>query len=135
MVIGNSACYSMYIDILPLDPKKSICNYIGEPVSTLEFQVKKHVRSLFSERNWYGDGHNDFSSPPERRMMNLMKDILIGANESYYIDEKPAFERDCTAKLESDVAVVIVSITSPTFSRMIKSVKATTFDKLAVFGK
>ena len=124
--------YSMYIDKEPLDPKKRICNYLDEPFTILEFQIKKYIRSLFSENNWYGDVYD---SPPERRMMNLMKDILLKNNESYHSNEKQAFERDCTEKLESDIAAVVVSIDSPTFSRMVKSVKATTFDKLATFGK
>lgn len=68
-------------------------------------------------------------------MMNLMKDILMEANELYCLDEKRAFERDCTAKLKFDIAAVIVGINSPTFSRIIRNIKATTFDKLAVCGK
>ena len=127
--------YSMYIVKEPIDPKNRICSYLKEPITTMDIQIKKYIRSLFSENNWYDDADDVSDSPPERRIMNLIKDILLKANESYYAEEKHAFERDCAAKLESDIAAVIVSIDSPKFSRMIKSVKASTFDKMANLGK
>ena len=127
--------YSISIDVEPLDPKKTICSYFEEPITVLEFQIKKYVQALFSEQNWYGEVDYAFDSPPERRMMNLMKDILLQSNESYHSDEQEVFERECTEKLKADIAAVIVTIYSPTFTRMIKSVKVTDFDKLAIFGK
>ena len=102
----------------------------------MELEIKKHVLTQFVENHTYVDVTGIIASePPERRMMSLLKEILSNSNDSYYLDEKKAYEQDCVAKLNSDVAAVIVSIDSPTFTRMVKSSKVSFFDKLAILGK
>ena len=129
--------YSVAIEVEPIDPEKTICSYLdaSKSITTMEFQIKKYVHALFSEQNWYGEVDYVSDSPPERRMLNLLTDILLNANESYHSDEKKVFESDCTTKLNSDIAAVIVNIGSPTFSRNIRSLKVSEFDKLATLGK
>ena len=129
--------YSISIDKEPIDPEKRICGYFGNPSNVLESEVKKYILSQLMRDEKYG--HNAAfiaSSPPERRVMSLLKDILLKSNDTYYYgDEKGAYEKDCEAKIKSDVAVVVVSIDSPTFTRMVKSAKVSFFDKLAILGK
>jgi hypothetical protein len=128
--------YSISIDKEPIDPGKRICSYNREPINALELEIKKHVLTQFVENHTYVNVNGSIASePPEMRMMNLLKEILSNSNDSYYLDDKKAYERDCVAKLNSDVAAVIVSIDSPTFTRMVKSSKVSFFDKLAILGR
>ena len=128
--------YSISIGKEPIDPGNRICSYSGNPTNALEFEIKKYMLSQFVEDNQYGNSTGYIaSSPPERRILNLVKGILSKSNDSYYKNEKVAYEKDCGAKLNSDVAAVVVSIDSPTFTRMIKSSKVSFFDKLAILGK
>ena len=128
--------YSISIDKEPIDPGRRICSYNRDPINALELEIKKHVLTQFVENHTYVDVTGIIASePPERRMMSLLKEILSNSNDSYYLDEKKAYEQDCVAKLNSDVAAVIVSIDSPTFTRMVKSSKVSFFDKLAILGK
>ena len=153
--------FQIDISVTPLDPKKRICDLQLEPFTLLEHHIKHYVRSLFLEQNWFG-------FPPERRMMNIMKDILQRKteNDTYYgdedvrmvarsvvtnmvkdeslkasknntkhFDEILAFKKDCAQKLEYDIAAVVVSIDSPTFSRTTKNVRVTFQGKLATIGK
>jgi len=131
----NKITYSMDISLLPLDPKKRICSYLAEPLTNLEFRIKSYILSLFS--NSVRSAENVANIPPERRMMNTLKDILMKSNVTHYANETRylAFERDCTGKLDSDIAVVVVSVVSPVFSRATKRVRATLFDKIANIGK
>jgi len=124
-------CEKVYfaIDVIdkPLDYEKRICEYAARPFTDLEFRVKNHIQSLYSEEKLHG--------PPERRILNLLRDILTKTNDSYYTHGELAFEKDCIKKLRTDIAVVTVSISSPTYQRMTKNVKASWDDKLAWFGK
>ena len=128
--------YSISIDKEEIDPRNRICSYFGNPKNTLEFEIKKYMLSQFTQDDQYA-GNIDFkaSNPPERRILNLFKGVLSKSNHSYYMAEKTAYERDCEAKIDSDLAVVIVSIDSPKFTRMVKSAKVSFFDKLAILGK
>ena len=67
----------------------------------------------------------------------MIRDILIKSNEetTHYVNETLAFEEDCKRKLKSDIAVVIVSIDSPTFTRTAQTIRVSSFDKLAIIGK
>lgn len=131
----DETSYSISIDKEPIDPKKIICNDLEDPTTFLELELKNHIRSQLTRDVSYTGHDYVFRSPPEQRIMGLIKEILSQGNESHIADAKKAFETECTAKLESDIAAVIVSIDSPKFTRIIKSSKATTFDKLAIFGK
>ena len=110
---------------------------MDEPIDAVELLVKRHVRALFSEKNWNNESAIFSYTPPNRRMMNILKDVLIHANESYYPveNERQAFERDCRSKIEQDIAVVIAVIGSPTYSRVKKSFRVTLGDMLALLGK
>ena len=124
---------SMYKE--PIDPGRRICNYDAKPNNVLELEIKRHISSQFMENGQYGNGINhNASSPPERRVINLIKELLLGADDKIYLDEKASFEKLCAAKLNTDVAAIIISIDSPVFTRMIKSSKVSFFDKLAILG-
>ena len=128
--------YSVIVSHEPLDPRGRICSYLRKPIDVVELQTKRHVRALFSEEVWPYDKKFIFE-PPKRRVMNVLKDILVHSNNSFYPveNEKRAFERDCRSKIKEDLAVVIVIIDSPTFSRMKRNVKVTLSDKLALLGE
>ena len=127
--------YSILIGKEPIDPGRRICNYLGSPTNALEFEIKKYMLSQFVELSPYGNNNGHLAaSPPEKRILNLIKGILSKSNYSYYTDEKLAYEKDCEAKLNTDMAAVIISIDSPTFTRMVKSSKVSFFDKLAILG-
>ena len=128
----NKITYSMDISREPVDPGKRICEYMAEPLNNLEFRIKNYILSLFSTS--FRTGENVANIPPERRMLNLLHDILMQSNDSNETQHF-AFERDCTGKVDSDIAVVVVSIVSPVFSRATKRVRATLFDKVAAIGK
>jgi len=128
--------YSISIGKEPIDPGKRICSHSIDPTNALEVEIKKYMMAQFVENDKYGNNTGYLAaSPPEKRILNLVKGILSKSNYSYYTDEKTAYEKDCEAKLNSDVAAVVVSIDSPTFTRMIKSSKVSFFDKLAILGK
>lgn len=128
--------YSFIVSQEPIDPEKRICSYFGHPSNDLEQEIKKYMMSQLVHGNPYGN-NSDYiaASPPEKRILNLIRGILSKSEFSHYIDEKIAFEKDCEAKIKSDIAVVIVSIDSPKFTRMIKSAKVSFFDKLAILGR
>jgi hypothetical protein len=127
--------YRFIINEKPIDPNNGICNYHGRPETILELQIKSHILSQFSETNQYADINYVSSTPPERRTINLMRDILSNTNVSYFSDAEHAFEMDCQEKIKSDIAAVIVTMSSPKFTRMIRTPKATIFEKISAFGK
>ena len=66
---------SMYKE--PLDPGRRICTYGAEPNNMLELEIKKHILSQFMENGQSGNGVNHIaSSPPERRVLGLIKEIF-----------------------------------------------------------
>ena len=101
----------------------------------MELQIKNHILSQFSETNKFGDMNYVASTPPERWAINLMRDILSNTNVSYFSDAEHAFERDCHEKIKSDIAAVMVTMNSPKFNRMIRTRKATIFEKISALGK
>ena len=127
--------FAFFINEKPIDPKNRICNLHEKPETMLELEIKKHIVSQFSEANQYEDMNYVAGTPPERRTMNLMRDILLNTNVSYFSDTEHAFKRDCQEKIKSDVAAVIVTMISPKFNRMLRTRKATIFEKLSAFGK
>ena len=127
--------YQVDISMTPLDPNKRICDSKLEPFTLLEHHIKNYVQFLFLEKNWHG-------FPPERRISNIMKDILrrntkpeTYGNDTNFFDQNSAFKKDCERKLEYDIAAVIVSIDSPTFPRTTKNVRVTFQGKLANIGR
>ena len=56
-------------------------------------------------------------------------------NDTTFSEDNSAFENDCVRKLEYDIAAVVVSIDSPTFSRTTKNLRVTFQGKLASIGK
>lgn len=151
--------YSISIDTQPIDPEKRICNSdnpSNSPSNTLESEIRKYMRAQFIEDARYGN-NSDFvaSSPPEKRILNLIRDALsekevkmvsnkmmlpiggpfLSAAESEKRYKAHLFKHSCEPKLQSDIAVVTVSIDSPRYTRMVKSAKVSFFDKLAVLGK
>jgi hypothetical protein len=127
--------YELSIHKEPIDPKNRICNFNGKPETMLELQIRKHILSQLSETNQNGDANYVPSTPPERRTLNLLRDVLSISNVSYFSDAEHAFEMDCQEKIKSDIAAVIVTMSSPTFTRMIRTPKATIFEKISAFGK
>ena len=133
----NEIKYSMSINFLPLDSDNGICGLIDNSNTNWELNIKSHLTSLFSDKKVHDSDASNLDGPPERWTMKLIKDALqtnVSSNEAYYIDETRAFQKDCKAKLQSDIAVVHVIIGSPTFTRMVKSVKVSTSEKVAIFG-
>ena len=102
----------------------------------LEYNIKTYIQSLY--KNGDGDNHDQFTNAPtESRLMNLMRGILAGSNSTKENNDSQIlrFEENCIEKIESDIAAVVVSIHSPTFTRTTKHLKATILDKLAYIGK
>ena len=66
--------YQIDIAVAPLDLKKRICDLSLEPFTLLEHNIRNYVSSLFLEEKWKG-------FPPERRLLNIMKDIMMQRNE------------------------------------------------------
>jgi hypothetical protein len=122
--------YGFFVTEKPIDPEKRICKLNGKPETNLEIQIKNHILAQFNETNGFVS-----SAPPERRTMNLMRDILSNSTISYFVDAEQAFERDCEQKIKSDIAAVVISMSSPKFNRMIRTPKATFFEKVSSFGK
>ena len=128
--------YSISIGKEPIDPGNRICSYYSNPNNALEDEIKKYMLAQFVEHKQDGNKNGHIAaSPPEKRILNLFKGFISKSNESYYTDERSSYEKDCKAKLNSDMAAVVISIDSPTFTRMIKSSKVSFFDKLAILGK
>ena len=132
----NKIDLKLDINEKPLE-KNRICLHKDKPFTNLELHIKKYIESQFSHENGLIASTKLIDINPEQRTMNLIKDILIkrNENESYYNNAKEASEKDCLGKLRSDIAVVIVSIDSPTYTKATKSMKVTWFDQLAVMGK
>ena len=131
--------YKMVITKESLNLNNRICGFENQPYTNLEQNLKMYMLSQFWEDNIIrfsnvDSGYALASGPPEKRILNLMRDVLSSQNVSYYSDQKKAFERDCKEKLNSDIAVVIVSIDSPTFDKTTKRVQVTMIDKLGVLG-
>ena len=126
--------FTIEINQQPLDPQNRICDFEKEPYTILEREIKKYMRSLYPARNWYAPPENATDDELEPNILNTVKDILLKKNVTSW-NETLAFKTDCDGKLESDLAAVVVSIGSPKFSRIIKGIKITAFDKLATFGK
>ena len=114
--------YKMDISKESLNANNRICGFKNQPYTNLEHNLKLYMLSQFWEENSIhfsniGSTITLANGPPEKRIINLMRDVLVGDNISYYSDQEKAFERDCKEKLSSDIAVVIVSIDSPTFDK------------------
>ena len=105
-----------------------------DPENNLESNIKQYLLSFY--KSSYDSTTYDEPSnvPPENRLMNLIRGILDGNNETRIGTQEFGFEKDCNEKLDSDIAAVVVSIDSPTFTRTTKHLKATVFDKLAYIG-
>jgi len=131
----NKITYSMDISEKPLDPKKKICSSFAEPLTNLELRMKRYIQSLFNISSVSAERVANI--PPERGLLTLVKDVLMKDGVTYYSNETQhfSFERDCVRKLESDIAVVVVSIDSPIFSRVTKRVRATWVNKISAIGK
>ena len=131
--------YKMDISKESLNANNRICGFKNQPYTNLEHNLKLYMLSQFWEENSihfsnFGSTDTLAKGPPEKRIINLIRDVLVGENISYYSDQEKAFERDCKEKLSSDIAVVVVSIDSPTFDKTIKRVQVTLIDKLGVLG-
>ena len=122
--------YSITINNYPID-ERIICDSNKDPTTLLEFQIKKHITSLYSRDPEWTKNNYISNYSPDQRLINLIQDVLMASNDT----DTERFRKDCQTKLISDIAAVDVNIVSPKYSRMIKVVKATWFDKLAVFGK
>ena len=128
----DETSYSISIDKQPIDPHMTICDPLETPNTVLELQIKNYIQSQYPFTKWPEYHEYESDSAPEQRLLNLMKDILLKRNVSR---ARSSFREDCTAKIKTDIAAVIVSIDSPKFARMIKSAKVTLSDKLATLGK
>ena len=126
----NEISYDISIDREPIDNGGRICDLDARPINALEFEVKKNLMSQLLDDTPYGA-----SIQPEKRILSLVKDILLKGNFSHNRDVKEAYKNDCINKVKSDIAAVIVSIKSPVFTRMVKSLKVSFFDQLAIVGK
>ena len=132
----NKISYSIDISNKPIDPKRRICSLVVKPKNNLESNIRKYIGSLYDNENRERYA-NSFLGPPELRIMNLISGMLSANNdtEPENITETFGFKGDCNEKLENDIAVVVVSIDSPTFTRTTKHLKATILDKVAYIGK
>ena len=132
----NQISYSIDISKDFLDPKNRICGIHVNRKMNLESIIRDYIHSLM-QRNDDTLIKNKFYANPESFLMNKLKAILSSENDTALEHENLGhyFEKDCRDKLDNDIAVVVVSIDSPTFSRITKSKKATTHDKLAYLGK
>lgn len=131
----NEISYSVSVINYPIDSDSNICDFNKDPNTIMEHKIKKHMLSLYSRVSIQENKNYQSNYSPEQRLMNLIQDVMSGTNESVTTSNEEAFKQDCKAKLNSDIAVIDVGIISPKYSRMAKVVKATWFDKLAVFGK
>ena len=122
--------YGFFITEKTIDAEKRICKFHSNPETILERQIKSHILAQFNETMGFVS-----STPPESRTMNLLRDVLSNSTVSYFVDAEQAFERDCEQKIKSDIAVVVISMSSPKFNRMIRTPKATFFEKVSAFGK
>ena len=83
---------------------------------------------------------NDHRIDDEARVKRIVSDMVkkislkSSFNQTHDINENLSFKHDCTQKLEYDIAAVIVSIDSPTFSRTTKNIRVTFQGKLASIG-
>ena len=124
----DEVSYAITINVYPINDA-TICDVNNDPTTLLEFQMRQHIMSLYSrDPDWTKNNYISNYSP-DQRLINLIQDVLTNNSET------ERFKNDCKAKLNSDIAAVDVSIVSPKYSSINKSVKATWFDKLAVFGK
>ena len=126
----NEINYGVSIIREPIDPANRICELHAKPKTILEREIKNHMLSQFNETINFVS-----SVPPGRRELNLLRDVLSQTNASFYSDAEEAFSRNCQGKLNADIAVVVVRMSSPKFNRMVKSPKVTLVDKLSAFGK
>ena len=124
----DEVSYAITINVYPMNDAV-ICDANSDPTTLLEYQIKRHIMSLFSRDPEWTKNNYISNYSPEQRLINLVQDVLTNSSET------ERFKNDCKAKLDSDIAAVDVNIVSPKYSRINKIVKATWFDKLAVFGK
>ena len=126
----NEINYRFSINREPIDPAKRICELNAIPKTILEREIKNHVLSQFNETNNFVS-----STPPGRRVINLLRDVLSNRNVSFHSNAEQAYSSDCKGKLNSDIAVVVVKMGSPKFNKMITNPKVSLLDKLSAFGK
>ena len=125
----NKISYSIDISEKPLDPKNRICDLNVKSPTQMESIIKEYVFEIL-ERNSSAVREKRLFASPEFSLINKLKVILKSKR-----NQSTALEDDCRRKLENDISVVVVSIDSPTYSRTMKGVKATTLDKLAYVGR
>ena len=147
----NMIDFQLDISVAPLDPDKRICDSYLEPFTILEYRIRNYLQSLFSDQGGLG-------LIPELKISNVLKDSIrnkdtkdkflldedlmfrrlverVFENETYYSNDDSSFKQDCMQKLKYDIAAVVVSIDSPTFSRTTKRLRVTFQGKLASIGK
>ena len=93
------------------------------------------MKDIMQQRNEKNNHRNDEEARVKRIISdNFQISLKQSFNQTHNINEKLSFKHDCTQKLEYDIAAVIVSIDSPTFSRTTKNVRVTFQGKLASIG-
>ena len=94
------------------------------------------MKDIMRQRNEKDDHRTDDETRVKRIVSDMVKKISLKSsfNQTHDINENLSFKHDCTQKLEYDIAAVIVSIDSPTFSRTTKNVRVTFQGKLASIG-
>ena len=122
--------YSISIDKEPIDEDGEICLSQADPDDALRREIKKYIKMLFPDNST-----SDIDIPRKRAMTNLIKDMLLQKDDSYYLNEKLPFEKSCKAKLKYDIAGVIVKISSPSFMRLEQDIRVSMTDKLGSLGK
>ena len=83
------------------------------------------------------DSNDSFGFDDEDRFRRLEEFVSYPKNKTGtgLSEYTSAFKVDCIQKLEYDIAAVVISIDSPTFSRTTKNLRVTFQGKLASIGK
>ena len=102
----------------------------------MESIIRDYIFTILQRNDDFLMGKH-FEASPDIMMLNKLKFILTRDNTTNdeIKDTNMDLEMDCRRKLKNDIAIIVVSIDSPTFSRTTKGQKATTLDKLAYIGK
>ena len=94
------------------------------------------MKRIMRQRNENDDHRTDDETRFKRIVNDMVKKISLKSsfNQTHDINANLSFKHDCTQKLEYDIAAVIISIDSPTFSKTTKNVRVTFQGKLASIG-
>ena len=132
----SKVSYSIDISKDALDPENKICRIHLSSLTNMESIIRDYIFTLLQRNDDFLMGKH-FEASPDAMMLNKLKFILTRDNTTNdeIKDTNMDLEMDCRRKLKNDIAIVVVSIDSPTFSRTTKGQKATTLDKLAYIGK